>query len=164
MPKPFIPTEEYFSSRPINAKLLQVATLIQRGASLEYGARFGLNWLEWNIIVAVGRAGGLTMGAIAANISRQPSQVTRAVNALVTRRVVARAAGKADRRELRVVLTSQGETIRQEIEAFAAARAQRLTQGVSQDELALAEAVLTKIRRNAVTMLERGDEAWADED
>lgn len=73
--------------------------------------RFGLARAEFVILYSLGLVDGVTASEIAASTAFPKNTLSRAVNHLVKRGLIARHAGTADRRQHKLTLTAQGRAI-----------------------------------------------------
>lgn len=76
----------------------------------DIGARHGLNADDWLILDALAGGDGLSMSQIAEHALSSGATLTRAVDKLVSRSLVFREVGLADRRQVLVFLSPLGRT------------------------------------------------------
>lgn len=72
---------------------------------------YGLSAPEHIVLYAVGLKEGITADDVAASSARPKNTLSRAVNALVARRLLTRVQDKSDRRRMHLYLTRQGRRI-----------------------------------------------------
>ena len=76
-----------------------------------YSVRFDLNIPEWRVIAVLGEVPGLTATQLAARTAMDKVAVTRAVQSLVRKGQVRRAASQADGRVTHLNLTARGKRV-----------------------------------------------------
>jgi DNA-binding MarR family transcriptional regulator len=98
-----------------------------------YQARFGLKVPEWRVLAVVAERGQATQAALVAATQMDKMTVSRAVTALVARRLLARAPA-GDRRTLELNLTAEGLALHAEIAPLALGIEATLLAGFSEAE------------------------------
>lgn len=141
----------------LSNKVLTLATLLRRSASVVYGRELGLSQSEWRIVAIVGDHAPLSLNQLAETIGLDKGQMSRSVTALVKRRILERTPVESDSREVRIDLTSRGRDVFQALMVFALARNKELAAGLSATELATTFASLDRLLANAKAMLARSD-------
>ena len=163
MSKPILRTQP--SSRSIGRtgdvllsnKVLTLATLLRRSASVVYRRELGLSQSEWRIVAIVGDQAPMSLGRLVETIGLDKGQMSRSVTALVKRRILERAPVEGDSREVRIDLTPRGREVFQALMLLALARNKELVAGLSATELATIFASLDRLLANAKAMLSRSD-------
>lgn len=129
-------------------RLVQVAEAISRDFAKVYADRYGMTRPEWRCLATIGQFGTITATAIGAHSAMHKTKVSRAVQALVQRKWVARETDSADRRTEHLTLTRSGykayEDLAEAAIAFEGALLARL--GPSAAKLTSSIAALEKSR------------------
>ena len=82
----------------------------------EYQERYGLDIPEWRVLATLGFRNDACSAQYISDCTRtHKSTISRAVTALMQRRIVERVANTDDRREFRLRLTREGRTLYQEL-------------------------------------------------
>ena len=137
----------------ISNKVLILATLLRRSASVVYRRELGLSPSEWRIVAIVGDQAPLSLSQLVELIGLDKGQMSRSVTALVNRRILARVLDETDSREIRIDLTPRGREVFETLMALALARNRELTSGLGKSELATLFEALDRLVVNAKTML-----------
>jgi DNA-binding MarR family transcriptional regulator len=137
----------------VSNRLLALATLLRRSASLLYRRELGLSQVEWRILAIVGDHAPLTLGALVGILGLDKGQLSRGVSALVKRRILARIPDRQDSREVHIALTARGQETFEALIALALERNRQLVAGLSRTDIAKLRAVLDKLLVNARIML-----------
>lgn len=140
----------------VSNRLLALATLLRRSASLLYRRELGLSQVEWRVLAMVGQHAPLTLGALAAILGLDKGQLSRSVTALVRRRILVRTADPQDSREVHIALTPHGQATFDTLIALALKRNRELVAGLDRAELAALLAALDRLLANARIMLAQG--------
>lgn len=98
-------------------RLAVLARDVSRSLATVYSERFGLRIAEWRILAALAHFGPMPAGLVAERSSLDKPKVTRAVQQLVSRKLVTRRIASEDRRAVEIALTPKG---RETFEAAAA--------------------------------------------
>src|ERR671930_412930 len=101
-------------SELVSAKVIRLANLLRRSSALVYGRRFGLSQIEWRIVALVGEHAPLSLNALADFMGLDKGQTSRAVSALVARRLALREY-RREGRGIRITLTARGAQIYDEL-------------------------------------------------
>lgn len=142
------PIEELLSHRVIT-----LANLLRRSASLRYRRMFGLALIEWRIIGMLGAARPVSLNELARRIGLSKSQMSRGVAGLVVRRLVARSTNAHDNREIALALTARGRAIYAALNRAAVERNRALASGIAKGRLGGVGAVLDLLADRARTLL-----------
>lgn len=135
----------------LTGKLVLLGRLLTQSASSIYRRRFGLGQEEWRIIARLGSEESLPLTALAGRANLRKSQISRAVQQLLTKRLLSRRTGTQDAREARLHLTARGRRVQQAIIATAARRSDFLAVGLTNAERA-------RLHRSLDGLLERAAE------
>lgn len=137
----------------ISQRLLVLATLLRRSASLLYRRELGLSQVEWRVLAVVGDDGPLTLGALAEVLGLDKGQASRSVTALVKRRLLTRIADPQDSREVHIALTPHGQETFEALVSLSLERNRELVAGLSRSEIATLLATLDRLLANAKVLL-----------
>jgi DNA-binding MarR family transcriptional regulator len=97
-------------------RLNRLAAEVSAALSGEYQERYGLDIPEWRVLATLGfRNEACTAQYIAHCTRTHKSTISRAVAALMTRRLVERVENKDDRREFALRMTRKGEALYEEL-------------------------------------------------
>jgi DNA-binding MarR family transcriptional regulator len=125
-----------------------VSRLIARG----YEDRFGLTIPQWRLIAVLAEDGAMTPGAAVARTVLDKVTISRAAQALVKRRLVARVAHEGDGRSHRLSLTEAGLCLHAEIAPLALAYEAALLSGLAPGEVAAVKLLLKRLETAAVRL------------
>jgi DNA-binding MarR family transcriptional regulator len=120
-------------SELVSAKVIRLANLLRRSSALVYGRRFALSQIEWRIVALVGEHAPLSLNALADFMGLDKGQTSRAVSALVARRLVLREY-RREGRGIRITLTARGAQMYDELMTSALERNRVLLNGMSAAE------------------------------
>ena len=140
----------------LSNKVLTLATLLRRSASVVYRRELGLSQSEWRIVAIVGDAAPLSLSQLVETLGLDKGQISRGVTTLVARRILTRVADESDSREIRIDLTAHGREIFASLMTLALARNRELVAGIGKVELTTIFAELDRLIGNAKAMLTRG--------
>ena len=142
----------------MSAKVIRLANLLRRSSALVYGRRFGLSQIEWRIVALVGEHAPLSLNELAEFMGLDKGQTSRAVSALVTRRLVLREY-RREGRGIRITLTARGAQIYDELMTSALERNRVLLDGMSAAERSEFFKILDQLTGLARTILEQEQNA-----
>lgn len=142
------PVEELVSHR-----MITLANLLRRSASLRYRRMFGLALVEWRIIAVLGTARRVSLNELARRLGLSKSQMSRGVAGLVIRRLVSRATNARDNREIALTLTAQGRAIFTALSHAAVERNRALVAGMAESEVTRLGAHLDLLTERARALL-----------
>jgi DNA-binding MarR family transcriptional regulator len=100
---------------------------------------------EHIVLYALGLRDGITADDVAASSARPKATLSRAVNALVGRRLITRVQDSADRRRLFLFLTRQGQRIVERTVPLLVAQEQAMLAGLTALEQRQLDQLLTKL-------------------
>lgn len=139
----------------LSNKILTLATLLRRSASVVYSRELGLSQSEWRIVAIVGDEAPLSLGRLVEILGLDKGQLSRGVTSLVDRGILARLPGKGDNREIRIDLTRHGGEIFACLMALALARNRELVADLNRAEQAALFNALNQLVENAKAILAR---------
>src|SRR4051794_15986597 len=128
----------------MSSRLMVLANLLKRGASLRYKRLAGLSSVEFGLVASLGRRPPMSVIRLAEAVGMDKGQISRALAELVARKLVAKTANPRDSREVLVGLTKAGLTAHDAIVAGAQERNRRLLERLSKEDL---EGLLAQIDR-----------------
>jgi DNA-binding MarR family transcriptional regulator len=136
-------------------RLNVVASLTSQALSRVYAERYGIGVPEWRVLVTLGQYGVMTGKQIGAHSHMHKTKVSRAVAELETRKLVARKANRADKREAFLSLTGAGRAIYEDLAPSALDFAQRLAEVIEPGDRAAFDRALKRLsERSAVLVAE----------
>ncbi len=97
-------------------RLNRLAAEVSSALSGEYQARYGLDIPEWRVLATLGFRNDACSAQYISDCTRtHKSTISRAVTALMERRIVERVENEDDRREFRLRLTRRGRSLYEEL-------------------------------------------------
>ena len=97
-------------------RLNRVAAEVSLALSSEYQARYGLDIPEWRVLATLGFRKDACSAQFISHCTRtHKSTISRAVTALLERRLIERVANEDDRREFRLRMTRKGSALYEEL-------------------------------------------------
>ena len=130
-------------------RLNRLAAEVSAALAIEYQARYGLDIPEWRVLATLGFRNDPCSAQYIADCTRtHKSTISRAVTALLTRRLVERVENEADRREFRLRLTRRGRTVYKELIPRLLSREQDILSCLSAAERKALSALLGKIEQS----------------
>ncbi len=97
-------------------RLNRLAAEVSAALSLEYRERYGLDIPEWRVLATLGfRKDACSAQYISQCTRTHKSSISRAVTALLQRKMIERVENEQDRREFRLRLTKQGRALYEEL-------------------------------------------------
>src|SRR5665213_51639 len=97
-------------------RLNRLAAEVSGALASEYRERYGLDIPEWRVLATLGFRNDACSAQYIAHCTRtHKSTISRAVTALLTRRLVERVENEVDRREFRLRLTREGRALYQRL-------------------------------------------------
>src|ERR1700750_883582 len=88
--QPRVATSPAKPSDLLSSKVLRLATILRRGATLAYGRQFGLSQVERRISALGGEHAPATLNGLSELMGLDKGQTSRGVTALVARRLIVR--------------------------------------------------------------------------
>jgi DNA-binding MarR family transcriptional regulator len=120
---------------------------------LRYRQLVGLPWVECGIVAVLGRREPVTINRLAELLGMDKAQLSRALSALVDRKLVVRSANPRDSREVLVRLSPAGLLKHDTMVSAGMERNATLLAGLSASEIALLGGVLDRLAKRASEML-----------
>ena len=147
-PRSPTPIREMMSSR-----LMVLANLLGRGAILRYKRVAGLSATEFGLVASLGERPPMSVAALADAMGRDKGQISRALAALVSRKLVARSSNPDDSREILVSLTKAGLAAHDKIVAGGIERNMQLLEHLDNDDVRQLLEQIDRLTENAAKML-----------
>jgi DNA-binding MarR family transcriptional regulator len=142
----------------VSSKVIRLANILRRSSTLIYGRRLGLSQVEWRVVALVGEHAPVSLNSLAELMALDKGQTSRAVSALVARRLVLREY-RREGRGIRITLTTRGAEIYGALMASALERNRVLLHGMSDAERTQFFQVLDRLTRLARTILDKEQRA-----
>jgi DNA-binding MarR family transcriptional regulator len=133
-------------------RLSIASNLVSRLFARRYAEEFGLTIAEWRVLAVVGADGVATASAVRARTGMDKAKVSRAVAALLDRRLLRRAVQRADRRLDPLALTPGGRAVFEAIVPRARALEAELAAGLPARQRAALDAALHHIAARAAAL------------
>jgi DNA-binding MarR family transcriptional regulator len=144
-------------------RLNRLAAEVSLALSSEYQARYGLDVPEWRVLATLGfRKDACSAQYIAHCTRTHKSTISRAVTALLERRLIERVENEDDRREFRLRMTRKGKTLYEELIPRLLHREQEIMACLSAAERKEFGRLLGKIE-GSLGLVQTSDEADAKE-
>jgi DNA-binding MarR family transcriptional regulator len=144
-------------------RLNRLAAEVSMALSSEYQERYGLDIPEWRVLATLGFRNDACSAQYISDCTRtHKSTISRAVTALMQRRIVERVENQDDRREFRLRLTRKGKTLYQELIPRLLRKEQAILSCLSAGERKELAALLGKIERY-LDLVQTSQEADAKE-
>ncbi len=130
-------------------RLNRLAAEVSAALSVEYQERYGLDIPEWRVLATLGfRDGACTAQYICDCTRTHKSTISRAVTALLQRKIIERVANEDDRREFALQLTRKGRALYEELVPRLLRKEQEILSCLSAQERKDFAALLGKIEGN----------------
>ena len=130
-------------------RLNRLAAEVSAALAIEYQERYGLDIPEWRVLATLGFRNDPCSAQYVSDCTRtHKSTISRAVTALLQRRLVERVANADDRREFRLRLTRKGRTLYEELIPRLLSREQDILSCLSATERKALSALLGKIEQS----------------
>lgn len=137
----------------LSSRVLTLATLMRRSASLQYRDQLGLSQNDWTILAIVGRHPPLSLSSLAELILLDQGQLSRAVTGLVERDILLRRPSARGGREIEIALTDAGTALHATLLRQATARNAVLARGLTDHDRAELVRILDVVTANARGLL-----------
>ena len=131
--------------RFLQYRLSVLANTVSRAIARLYADRFGITIPEWRVLAILGDSGPVTSAEIRDRTAMDKVQVSRAIQRLVSARLVSRRTDPADRRRATIAMTGKGAGVYREIVPLALSREAILLDGFSDDERRVLDALLNRL-------------------
>lgn len=142
-------------------RLNRLAAEVSNALSVEYQQRHGLDIPEWRVLATIGfRKDPCSAQYIAHCTRTHKSTISRAVTALMQRRLIERAENSEDRREFRLQMTARGKALYEELIPQLLRREQEILSCLSAQERKDFASLLGKIE-NSLDLVQTSREADA---
>jgi DNA-binding MarR family transcriptional regulator len=129
-------------------RLNRLAAEVSAALSSEYQERYGLDIPEWRVLATLGfRNDACTAQYISHCTRTHKSTISRAVTALMRRKIIERVANDDDRREFALQLTRKGRALYEELIPRLLHKEQQILSCLSAQERKSFAALLGKIER-----------------
>ena len=130
-------------------RLNRLAAEVSAALATEYQERYGLDIPEWRVLATLGFRNDPCSAQYISDCTRtHKSTISRAVTALLTRRLIERVENADDRREFRLRLTRKGRTLYEELIPRLLHREQDILSCLSATERKALGALLGKIEQS----------------
>jgi DNA-binding MarR family transcriptional regulator len=133
-------------------RLNVVASLASQALSRVYSERYGIGVPEWRVLVTLGQYQVMTGKEIGAHSHMHKTKVSRAVAQLEARKLVARKANRADKREAFLSLTTAGRAIYEDLAPNALEFAERLAEAVEPADRAAFDRALRRLSERSAAL------------
>lgn len=144
-------------------RLNRLAAEVSSALSGEYQARYGLDIPEWRVIATLGfRSDACSAQYISHCTRTHKSTISRAVTALMARRLIERVENEEDRREFRLRLTQAGRDLYEALIPRLKRKERDILACLTADERAQFAALLGKIE-TSLDLIQTAKEANAKE-
>lgn len=130
------------------------AQLVAEALAESYAETFGLGIPEWRVIATLGAYEVMTARDIGRHSRMHKTKVSRAISALDERGLIERRSNEEDRREAFVSLSREGLEVYDAIVPIALGFAERLTDGVPQEDLAAFSRVIEHLMQRCAALHE----------
>ena len=130
-------------------RLNRLAAEVSAALAIEYQERYGLDIPEWRVLATLGFRNDPCSAQYISDCTRtHKSTISRAVTALLKRRLVERVENADDRREFRLRLTRKGRTLYEELIPRLLSREQDILSCLSASERKALGTLLGKIEHS----------------
>ncbi len=130
-------------------RLNRLAAEVSGALSAEYQQRYGLDIPEWRVLATLGFRRGACSAQYVAHCTRtHKSTISRAVTALLKRRLIERVENAEDRREFRLRMTAKGRALYEELIPRLLRREQEIMACLTAAERKALAALLGKVERS----------------
>lgn len=126
-------------------RLSVVSNRISKALAQTYQEKFGLTRPQWRVLAVLGEHGVLTANQITDYTAMDKVAVSRAVNALVSEKLIKQKGDKTDKRKTVLSLTAGGKRTYQAVIPLAQAYENQLLSTLTESEQAALNRVLTKL-------------------
>jgi DNA-binding MarR family transcriptional regulator len=145
-------------------RLNRLAAEVSLALSSEYQARYGLDIPEWRVLATLGFRNGACSAQYISHCTRtHKSTISRAVTALLKRRLIERVPNEDDRREFRLRMTAKGKVLYEELIPRLLRKEQQILACLSANERKEFGDLLGKIEKS-LALVQTREEADAKEE
>jgi DNA-binding MarR family transcriptional regulator len=125
--------------------------------------RYGITRREWRVLVLLGQtAGGLLSSELAERIQLDRARTSRAITSLVTKGLIVRQTGQADRRQARVEISAKGRALYESLMPQVQAINQQILSVLGTEEVDGLDDLLTRLQAQSVRLAAQADLPKAD--
>jgi len=146
--------------RLVSVRLVRIAELISRMATLTFEDRFGVKNTDLRILVMLGAYQPISVNEVSRRTHIDKAWISRSLRGLLRRKLVTKTAHPTDSRASLVSLTNAGEALLEEIAPVALMHQRQLLQGLRSRDV---ERLLTILSERAEEMLRLATERKAEE-
>ncbi len=143
----------------LSYRIHRLANALSQGAARRYRAEFDVSLMEWRILALLGDFAPMTLKELALESGLDKSLASRTVSGLVDRRLILRATGAEDAREVSLRLTAAGRRTYEGLIQSARARDAAFSAALEAGEQAVLEGLIEKLM--LVARQQARPEAWA---
>jgi DNA-binding MarR family transcriptional regulator len=136
-------------------RLAVLADAVSQAVAEIYAVRFDLTRPEWRILAALGSGGGIRASDISRSTTLDKMQVSRAMQRLERRGVIARAEDESDRRNKRVRLTRAGRSLYERIVPLALERESEILASLGREDRAALDRIVDRLLARSRALQER---------
>lgn len=130
-----------------------VATRVSTTLQKMYTERFGLSVVGWRLIAILGSHSPLSAKALAELTAMDQVSISRALEQLVSKRLVSRRVDPTDRRRVVLRLGKRGEEVYNEVVPVLQAADTAITSGLSADESRTLRQLMKRVLAHSATVL-----------
>jgi DNA-binding MarR family transcriptional regulator len=117
--------------RRVSYRCSMIGARITRLLAPMWRERHALSVVNWRVLAVIGRYAPLSAKEVAMHTSSEPFRVSRALQALIHRRLVVRDVDREDRRRVRLRLSPAGKAVHRSIETSVYRLEQAVLEGMS---------------------------------
>lgn len=151
-PVPDVMPERLILDRFLPYRLSVLANTVSRAIARLYADRFGITIPEWRILAILGDSGPATSAAIRDRTAMDKVQVSRAIQRLVSARLVSRRTDPVDRRRATIAMTAKGTGVYREVVPLALSCEAILLDGFTPEERRVLDRLLDRLADRAGTI------------
>jgi len=130
-------------------RLATLSNKISSAIADVYAARFDLNIPQWRIFCVLAQHPGLSAREVAEKTAMDKVAVSRAVNQLLERELIARSFDAGDRRKSILTLSNTGVNVYNQVAPYALDYERRLLSSMSDDDVASFYRIADALRQGA---------------
>jgi DNA-binding MarR family transcriptional regulator len=139
------PHAELRLERFLPYRLSVLSNRISQDIARLYSARFNLSITEWRVMAVLGHEGGLSANTVAERTAMDKVAVSRAVSALMAKKILNRQTDPADARRSSLKLSAKGYGVFDQIVPLALAYERRILASLEPAEQSQLLAILDKL-------------------
>jgi DNA-binding MarR family transcriptional regulator len=138
----------------LSYRIITLATLLRRSATLTYRRQLGLSQIDWSILALVGEHAPLSHNQLADLIGLDKGQLSRGVSALVAKGLITRE-NQSPRRGVQITLSGRGFEVYNELIYSALQRNREILAEIAESERKRFFVLLEKLTERAREILRR---------